>query len=127
MAVNAYLGNRFVALVLDTFFVGLLTGVVAAVVGSRLLGISVGFIVGLVYNWYFWTRNRGQTPGKTLLGVRVVSTNGREISDMQAVIRYIGYYINTAFFLLGWIWAAFDDDGQGWHDKLAGTRVEKAT
>ncbi|MBI5958914.1 MAG: RDD family protein, partial [Chloroflexi bacterium] len=44
----------------------------------------------------------------------------------QAIVRYIGYYINTAFLLLGWIWAIFDDHGEGWHDKLAGTRVEKA-
>lgn len=126
MVPRANLGNRFVAIALDTIVVGLLAGLAAALVGPRPLGVGIGFIVGLVYNWYFWTHNRGQTPGKSLMGVRVVSTNGREISLLQAVVRYIGYYLNTAVFFLGWIWAAFDNEGQGWHDKLAGTRVEKA-
>jgi uncharacterized RDD family membrane protein YckC len=126
MVSKANLGNRFIAILLDTILVGILAGIVGAVVGQSVLGISVGFIVGMIYNWYFWTRNRGQTPGKMLLGVRVVSKDGGPISDVQAVIRYIGYYINTFFLFIGWIWAAFDDRGQGWHDKLAGTYVEKA-
>ena len=42
------------------------------------------------------------------------------------IVRYIGYTVNTVVFGIGWIWAAFDKDKQGWHDKLAGTVVIKA-
>jgi len=126
MDVRANLGNRGVAIILDTLAVGFITGFVMVFTGFSILGISVHFLVGMVYNWYFWTKHNGQTPAKILMGVRVVSTNGQPISDIQAVIRFVGYYINTAFLLLGWIWAAFDEKSQGWHDKLAGTVVEKA-
>jgi uncharacterized RDD family membrane protein YckC len=123
---KANLGNRVVAIILDSIAVVILAGIVTGIVGNSILGISVGFLVGLAYNWYFWTKNRGQTPGKVLMGVRVVSKNGGDVSDFQAIVRYIGYYINTAFLFLGWIWAIFDDNNEGWHDKLSGTRVEKA-
>jgi uncharacterized RDD family membrane protein YckC len=42
------------------------------------------------------------------------------------IVRYIGYYINSFIFMLGWIWAIFDSNKQGWHDKLAGTYVVPA-
>jgi uncharacterized RDD family membrane protein YckC len=30
------------------------------------------------------------------------------------------------FFFIGWVWALFDDNRQGWHDKIAETYVVKA-
>jgi uncharacterized RDD family membrane protein YckC len=38
-------------------------------------------------------------------------------------MRYIGYFIDSFVFGLGWIWAAFDPERQAWHDKLARTYV----
>ena len=48
------------------------------------------------------------------------------VNLLQAVVRYIGYYINTLVLLLGWLWAIVDGNNQGLHDKLAGTIVVKA-
>ncbi|HEX2980089.1 MAG TPA: hypothetical protein VHO48_07480, partial [Anaerolineaceae bacterium] len=42
------------------------------------------------------------------MGVRVVSTNDQPISDMQAIVRFVDYPINTAFCC----WAAFDEKSQ---------------
>jgi uncharacterized RDD family membrane protein YckC len=114
---------RFTALFID----GLILGVIGSIgfLTARGSGLGVSFLIGLVYYWFFLTRYAGQTPGKALIGIRVVKVDGSPINDSDAVIRYFGYAINS-FFLLGWAWAFFDDKGQGWHDKLARTYVVKA-
>ncbi len=67
----------------------------------------------------------GRTPGKMLLGLQVVSTDGTPISFGTAFLRAVGYLISSLLFTFpfGFIWAAFDKKKQGWHDKIAGTVV----
>lgn len=120
----ADIGNRFIALVIDNIIVGVIGGLLGAQAGIATGGI-VGFIIGLSYSWFFWTRYAGQTPGKMLMNIQVVKADGTEITDADAVVRYIGYYINSVFMMLGWIWALFDSKNQGWHDKLSSTYVVK--
>ncbi len=60
-----------------------------------------------------------------MLGLRVIKTDGSPITVGTAILRYIGYIINTVIILMGWIWIIFDAQHQGWHDKLAGTVVVK--
>ncbi|HRQ41519.1 MAG TPA: RDD family protein [Chloroflexota bacterium] len=84
------------------------------------LVINVTFYVG--YFIFFWMLV-GQTPGKMLMGVRVVSENGRPLSLAQAVKRLIGYYISLIPFFLGFFWILVSDTRQGWHDKIAHTYV----
>lgn len=118
----ADLGARLVALVIDSLILGMVAG--AGYIGSRHGGGAVvGFLIGVAYQWFFLTRNNGQTLGKMLMGIRVVKTNGAPLTATDAALRYVGYYINTALMMLGWLWAAFDADRQGLHDKLAGTIV----
>lgn len=124
----AGLGSRFVALFID----GLLQGLAFLAV-FLLLGLGEdgpGFLIQVIafawpiaYNWYFWTKRKGQTPGKFALGIRVVKADGSEISDTDAVIRAIGYQVSSVVCGLGYIWAIFDKNKQTWHDKLARTYV----
>ena len=122
----APLGSRLVALIIDYIILAIIGALLGSLTGEEILGIGSGFIFGVIYNWYFWTQNRGQTPGKMVMGIRVVKTDGSPINTLEAVVRYIGYHINTLIILLGWIWAIFDGKKQGWHDKLAGTVVVRA-
>lgn len=80
-------------------------------------------LVPIGYNWYFWTRRDGQTPGKFAMGIQVVKADGSPISDIDAVIRAIGYQVSSLVFGLGYLWAIFDKNRQTWHDKLARTYV----
>ncbi|MCC6612787.1 MAG: RDD family protein [Anaerolineae bacterium] len=121
---RADFGARFLAIVIDGFVLGLIAGLLFG--AGREAGGIISFVVGLVYNWYFWTRQEGQTPGKRIMHLRVVKTDGSAINDTDAIIRYIGYYINTAVLMLGWLWALIDERGQGLHDKIAGTMVVRA-
>ncbi|ADI14906.1 RDD family protein [Truepera radiovictrix] len=119
----AGIGERLIALILD----GLLLGVVSGLLfrSDSRLGGALGFALGLAYQWYFLTRHQGQTPGKMLLNLRVVKVDGGALTDADAVLRYLGYVLNGLAFGLGWLWALFDANRQGWHDKLADTFVVK--
>jgi uncharacterized RDD family membrane protein YckC len=118
----AKLDKRVVAIIVDTIIIGIASGPIIAILrggGSSWLALAVN----LVYCWYFWTRHDGQTPGKMLMGIRVIKTNGQPLRDVDALVRWAGYYINNIVLLLGWLWAFWDDKHQGWHDKLANTVV----
>lgn len=120
----ADIGARFMALLID--------GIILSVIGSvgfltaREPGIGASFFIGLVYYWFFLTRNNGQTPGKALMKIRVIKVDGSPISDSDAVLRYVGYIVNSLCIGIGWLWALLDANQQGWHDKLAKTYVVKA-
>lgn len=85
------------------------------------LGVGIYVMVSLLYDIGFWVL-AGQTPGKRLMGVRIVRTDGKRLKFGNALRRSIGYVISAIFFL-GYLWILFDNRRQGFHDKLAGTLV----
>lgn len=120
----ADVGTRFIALIIDGIILGIIGGILFS--GGRGTGGVIGFIIGVIYQWYFLTQQNGQTLGKRIMGIRVIKTSGEPLTATDAVVRYIGYYIDTVVFMLGWIWALFDGNNQAWHDKLASTYVVRA-
>jgi uncharacterized RDD family membrane protein YckC len=65
----------------------------------------------------------GQTPGKTLMGLKVVRLNGKRLDGWHALLRVLGYAVSALPLYLGFVWVFIDDRRQAWHDKLAGTCV----
>jgi uncharacterized RDD family membrane protein YckC len=65
----------------------------------------------------------GQTPGKLLMGLRVLTTGGARVTFWRASLRFAGYFISMFILFLGFAWVLVDDRRQGWHDKIAGTYV----
>lgn len=78
--------------------------------------MNIAYLVG------FWVW-RGQTPGKILLGVKIVRTDGSPLSVKRALLRYLGYIVSAITLLIGFLWVAFDAKKQGLHDKIADTCV----
>jgi uncharacterized RDD family membrane protein YckC len=71
----------------------------------------------------FWAQ-RQATPGKWLLGMRIVdATSLGPPAFRQYLLRYVGYALSTLPLCLGFAWSLFDARRQCWHDKLAGTLV----
>jgi uncharacterized RDD family membrane protein YckC len=85
--------------------------------------LSLLLIISFVILYYigFWML-AGQTPGKRLMGLRIVRTDGERITVGPAIRRWVGYWISAILFL-GYLWILVDDRRQGFHDKLAGTLV----
>jgi uncharacterized RDD family membrane protein YckC len=117
-------GTRFVAILIDGFILGLIGAVLFG--AGREAGGGLALVISVIYNWFFWTRMDGQTPGKRMMGLRVIKADGTQLSDVDAVIRAVGYNISGLFFAIGYLWAFFDDKRRTWHDLLAGTIVVKA-
>ena len=120
----ASVGNRFVALAIDGFILGLITGFLFGTGGE--VGGGIGVLSTMVYHWFFLTRWNGQTPGKRAMGIRVVHETERPLNDVDALIRAVGYYVSGFVFGLGYIWALIDPEKRTWHDMLAKTLVVKA-
>jgi uncharacterized RDD family membrane protein YckC len=76
----------------------------------------------VVYYLFFWALF-GFTPGKFLLGLKIVRQDGRKLGLGRAIVRFIGYWISAIFLFLGFIWIIFDSRREAWHDKLADTHV----
>lgn len=65
----------------------------------------------------------GQTVGKWVLGLRVVTTDGRPVPIGAAAVRFVGYIVSSLPLYLGFLWVLFDPERRAWHDRLARTRV----
>ena len=116
-------GERLVAYIIDLVvlvFIDLVFLVLLGPMAGRLIGAlaSIAYVVG------FWAAS-GATPGKMLMGLRVVTREGERIGGGTAVLRYVGYIVSGLALLLGFLWIIWDPDHEGWHDKIAGTRVIK--
>jgi uncharacterized RDD family membrane protein YckC len=101
------------------FDLAALEGTLALVVAVILVGISVSVV--LLYDIVFWML-AGQTPGKRLMGVRIVRTDSRRLTLWNCIRREVGYLISR-FLYLGYLWVLVDNKRQAWHDHLAGTYV----
>ena len=123
-------GTRALAIIIDAIGIGIIAGAVSSILGSGTASTQyqvLSILLQAAYFTYFWSAaGKGQTLGSRALNIRVVKTDGSYLDYGGAFLRYIGFVISCVAFFLGVIWAAFDAQKQGWHDKIAGTYVVKA-
>jgi uncharacterized RDD family membrane protein YckC len=122
--------TRFFAIVIDSIGLGIVTSVLTSILyqgAEPTSNTGLSTLLGIVYFCYFWSSyGKGQTLGSRALNIRVVKTDGTYLDLVGAFLRYIGFFISCIALFIGVIWAAFDGQKQGWHDKIAGTYVVKA-
>jgi uncharacterized RDD family membrane protein YckC len=117
--------TRFFAIVIDSIAIGIVSSVLSR--GDTTGATGLQTLLGLAYFVYFWSAyGKGQTLGMRALNIKVIKTDGSQLDLVGAFIRYVGLFISIACIFIGVIWAAFDGQKQGWHDKIAGTYVVKA-
>ncbi len=100
----AGLGSRFLAGLIDTCVVGLFILVLSIVLGvvraylwddpvqgvtAWAIVISAGVLIYIGYFVLYEMTQRGQSPGKRLTGLRVISTTGAPLSLEQSAVRNI--------------------------------------
>lgn len=71
----------------------MLVTVAAGYVNLPGLGIGASAVLYFIFDWFYGgfceTYMNGQTPGKWLLGIRVLTANGQPINGLQAVMRNV--------------------------------------
>jgi uncharacterized RDD family membrane protein YckC len=85
---------------------------------------GAAWLIEIAYYVGFWTW-RGQTPGKMVVGIKVIRTDSSPITLAYAFLRYLGCVVSVVILFIGFIWIAFDGRKQGIHDKIADTYVVK--
>jgi uncharacterized RDD family membrane protein YckC len=132
--VSADVGSRVVAKLLDGLAVLAVVCPIAWVV-SRLLPAGFGPILAilvvlvggsLLFGMYTMVAEyrRGQTIGKRLQGIRVVSETGARISLGQAIVRQLSMFLQV--YWIDAMFALFTDKSQRAFEMLSKTRVVRA-
>ena len=127
---------RFIASMIDSaLLLAIITPLLLVIYGPEYFAAN-GIIQGpadFVITWVlpliaviiFW-HYKSATPGKMVFNLIIVDAKTlQKPTTGQFILRYLGYYVSTLFFCLGFLWIAFDRRKQGWHDKIAGTVVIK--
>jgi uncharacterized RDD family membrane protein YckC len=89
-----------------------------------LLSAPANTLIAIVYTVYFMAKHEA-TPGKRILGLRVVRADGGRVGPLRVVGRYFAEALSTIVFFAGYVMAAFDDEKRTLHDYLCDTRVVK--
>lgn len=82
----------------------------------------ISLSIQLIYYTYFVSQ-KGATPGKMVMGLKVVTANGGRVSPARAAGRYFAQILSGMILLIGYIIAAFDSEKRTLHDHICGTRV----
>jgi uncharacterized RDD family membrane protein YckC len=127
--------SRLAAFVVDASILAVVLQTTAWLLGAsaRMLGrfappvdlrtvlLAVAPLMVAIYQIAFWMA-RGQTPGKWLLGIRIVPLEGGRLTFRRALLRFLGYLISALPCYLGFVWM-LGPQRRAWHDRLARTEV----
>lgn len=118
---RANFGQRLAAYLIDgvIFFVVYLV-MILVLKGTGAL-LSYAIFVG--YMIYLEGSPSGQTVGKKLLGIRVISETGGPLGYGLATGRFFARFLSGFLCSLGYFWMLWDDRKQTWHDKLVKSNV----
>jgi uncharacterized RDD family membrane protein YckC len=146
---SAYAGFwiRFVAYLIDLIILAIGCGAVQRIlVGSMfgiprfdpgtgfdiavlapLIGVSilVQLTVSACYEGFFVAK-LGATPGKMVIGTKVVCADGSPVSLGRAFGRYFAKILSSLILCIGFILIGFDSQKRGLHDLICDTRVVKS-
>ena len=117
--------------VILSFLLGLVTsGFNGGMTEQGMVALSLvyslfGTMLSMAY-YVTFTGHGGQTPGKMAVRVKVIRTDGADITYGRAFFREVlGKFVSGVLLCIGYIMVAFDSQKQGLHDKIADTYVIK--
>lgn len=139
--------SRGVAIIIDVILLFIVHSILAVAFGTetavegteetiKMLPQWMLFVMGFIYFVGFWTW-RGQTPGKLLLGAKVVKLDGSPVGLGRSVLRYIVFmvygtiigffaditYVAVLLILIAFMVIVLNRRKRGIHDLVAGTCV----
>jgi len=123
---------RFGAKIIDGIIlsaIGFVLGLVGALITSHavvntIFQNTLSFAFSIAYGTYFLGKYRA-TPGKMACGLKVVRSDGEQISYARACGRSFAEILSSIILCIGYIIAAFDEEKRALHDRICDTRVIK--
>jgi len=84
-------------------------------IGWIVIGINLSLMAVKMAYWA-----EGTTFGKSILQLKIVSCDRREILPFQKMLlrQTIGMLVSFSVLNIGFIWIFIDRERQGWHDKI---------
>jgi len=126
--------DRLVAYLLDTipFTVGSVATVLVwggpmnrPITNRTMLAVAAAW-AGLAVLWQFLGNLAGGTPGKKMMGLRVVGPDGTSPGFFRALARALGWALSTPLANFGFLLALIHPKNRTLHDVLSGTYVVEA-
>lgn len=132
---------RFAAYIIDAVFVqvgayalGMLVGLVmaqAVIMSEQSMELTnvqvIAGLVGLAWAFGYYLVSQASswqaTPGKRILGLRVVREDGQRVGVGLALGRYLAYIVSGLILGIGFLMIGWTDQKKGLHDMICGTRV----
>jgi uncharacterized RDD family membrane protein YckC len=98
--------------------------------GDNTAAEPTAFFFTVIFAATYWTTLTmvaGQTLGKSIVGVRVVGTDGALLTFGPAFLRYLASGLSLAILGFGYLMAGLRRDKRALHDLIAGSRVDRLT
>jgi uncharacterized RDD family membrane protein YckC len=126
-------GQRILALIIDGLLLGLIVGIGGVIMfflgeslgTTGLMVLLVVICVPLVVYEPYFIAAKGATPGKSAMGLRVVSKDGGPVSVGQSIARWLLKNILNQFFIPLFV-PLFTERRQGLHDMITGTYLVRS-
>ncbi len=123
--VIAYLIDAGIALAafVAVFIVALIFSAINENLGALVLLVGYLAVAGLGFYFAYLTGVRGQSPGKALIGIKVVSEEtGQPIGGGLGIVRQIAHFLD-GICLIGYLFPLWDPKKQTFADKIMKTVV----
>lgn len=138
---TASIPRRTLAYLVDMAVVGVifyLVFIFGIILGTLIIGISGGskpvtilvfgtiMLISLTLSGTYFVyheKKSGATPGKKILGLRVISTNGKPLTVWQCILRDLLRMIDAAMIVPGLLCMLLNKDRKRIGDYLSGTKV----
>jgi uncharacterized RDD family membrane protein YckC len=89
----------------------------------RIIRIAIGILLVWIYRASMESSRFQATVGKLAMRLKVTDLEGNRISFGRASGRYFSKWLSAFALGLGYLMVGFDQQKQGLHDRIAGTRV----
>ena len=106
--------------------------IAASLLDALVVGVSVKLLPNIIepnfllayaaYCVVLWGL-KGTTIGGIVCNLKVVRLNDQPVDWSTALVRALSGFLSLFAAGIGFIWVAFDEQRQSWHDKIAGTTI----
>jgi uncharacterized RDD family membrane protein YckC len=110
--------RRFLALVIDACIL-----IIPCLIAAQIIPFIGAFAVAIMYYPVFDSSSAQATPGRFIMGLRVVNENGQRLNFSRALIRHLMAYVSGLLMCLGYLIQLFTEKRQTLHDIVAGALV----